>query len=203
MMYSWSGITKAAPRLVLCSGGRSTYPLVVRRWYSEKFASRLSVKMETQLVSQANRELFNSNTYLGMSFYFERENLPGFTKFLRHEADAERAHALKMFEYVQKRGGTSQILPSGEAVNNNWANAVEIFRSIMALERGNTDRLSELIDLAVMEKDHATHAFLQDFIKESVDEEDEAMSLYMMVQDYSSVRGLIHHMDKIIGKRAA
>jgi ferritin len=55
---------------------------------------------------QINKELFSSYLYLSMAAYFGDKNLPGFANWMRVQAEEEREHGMKFFDF-RSAGGAS------------------------------------------------------------------------------------------------
>jgi ferritin len=58
---------------------------------------------------QINRELYSAYLYTAMSAYFETLTLRGAAKYMRIQANEERTHAMKFFDYIIERGGTVKL----------------------------------------------------------------------------------------------
>jgi ferritin len=127
-------------------------------------------KLQKALNDQINAELFSSYLYLSMSAYFESQDLPGFANWMRVQAREEDLHVQKFFDYIVERGGRVML----EAIakpRTEWGSALEAFEEALAHERSISARISDLVELALEQKDRATHSFLQWFVDEQVEEE--------------------------------
>ena len=58
----------------------------------------LSEAMQTALNDQIQKELHSAYIYLSMSAYFESQNLAGAASWMRHQAEEEQDHGMKIFE---------------------------------------------------------------------------------------------------------
>ena len=65
----------------------------------------ITKKMETALNKQMNYEFYVSTVYLSMSSYFATESLDGFANWMRVQAEEERTHAMKLFDFIVERDG--------------------------------------------------------------------------------------------------
>ena len=65
----------------------------------------INEKLEKAFNYQINRELYSEYLYLSMQAYFERLNLKGFVNWMTVQIQEEHAHAMGMFNYMNKRGG--------------------------------------------------------------------------------------------------
>lgn len=138
------------------------------------------------LNQQINMEMGAFTTYLSMAAYFESEALPGFSAWMRHHAEEEMVHALKIYDFIHRRRGrvTLQALVAPET---KWANPTAAFEDALHHEQLVTASINQLLDLAHQERDHATSSFLQWFVDEQVEEEelvDAALQKIKRIGDY-------------------
>ncbi len=160
----------------------------------------ISKTLETALSRQVNRELFSAYLYLSMSSYFETVSLKGFAKWMRLQAKEEQMHAMKIYDYVIARGGkvTFQDI---EAPKNKWASVAKVFEHTYAHEQKVTGMINGLVDLASSEKDHATFEMLQWFVKEQVEEEEQASYILNQIIIAGDSPGHLFYLDHHLGKR--
>ncbi|NQT65850.1 MAG: ferritin [FCB group bacterium] len=130
----------------------------------------LSKKIENALNVQINKELFSEYLYLSMATYFAAEGLSGFENFFIVQAQEERFHAMKFYNFVNERGGRV-LLKKLEDPKTDFVSVEEIFELALGHERFISKSIYELMDLAIEEKDHATKSFLNWFVDEQVEEE--------------------------------
>lgn len=131
----------------------------------------LSEKMETALNNQINMELGAYYTYLSMSAHFEHEGLPGFAAWMHHHAEEEMAHAMKIYDFVNRRRGRVKLLALA-APPYTWDSPLAAFEAAFEHERKVSISIDNLVKLAQEENDNATHSFLQWFVDEQVEEEE-------------------------------
>lgn len=130
----------------------------------------LGEKMEDALNGQLNWELYSSYLYLSMSACLHSMNLDGFASWMRVQALEELYHAMKFYNFIEERGG--RVIPGAiEKPPTEWASSLAAFEDAFRHEQGVTSRINDLVDLALSEKDHASHNFLQWFVSEQVEEE--------------------------------
>jgi len=130
----------------------------------------ISQKMQNALVAQIESELYSANQYLTMASYFLKDDLNGFANFFLVQAQEENFHAIKQFKYLHDVGGSITI-GSIPAPVSGFTSIKNVFEVTLAHEKKVTQSISNLIKLALEENDFATHAFLQWFITEQVEEE--------------------------------
>ena len=160
----------------------------------------MTKKMEKALNDQINAELYSAYLYLSMSAYFEAENLPGFANWMRIQWQEEVMHALKIYDYVNDRGGRV-TLKSIDGPPTKWKSPLDVFQATYKHEQVVTGRINGLVTQAVVEKDHAANAFLQWFVTEQVEEEKSADEIVQKLKRISDVPGVVFMLDKELGQR--
>ena len=130
----------------------------------------ISEKLFQQLNEQIKYELYSANLYLAMAAYCASEDLEGFANFFKVQADEEKFHAMKFFDYVNEMGGRVKIFGYDDP-NNDYNSMLHVFEQAYAHEQLVTKRIYDLMDTAMEEREHATISFLKWFIDEQVEEE--------------------------------
>ncbi|HLF73009.1 MAG TPA: ferritin [Anaerolineales bacterium] len=132
--------------------------------------------MQDAINEQINREFFSSYLYLSMAAYFEERNLPGFAHWMRLQADEEREHGMKLYEYLLERGG-KVMLRAIDAPTTEWESSLAVFEEVAGHEAKVTASIHELYELALAEKDYPAQVLLHWFISEQVEEENNAAEI--------------------------
>lgn len=127
--------------------------------------------LEKALNEQLNAEMYSAYLYLSMSAYFSDIGLDGFANWMRVQAKEEQFHAMKFYDYINERGGRV-LLSAIEAPKTEWDSPLACIEAVLEHEKHVTYLINNLVDLAIQEKDHATNIFLQWFVTEQVEEED-------------------------------
>ena len=130
----------------------------------------ISKRLEEELNKQINAEMYSAYLYLSMSAYLAKENLNGFSHWMKLQFEEEQAHAMKFFQYILNRGGNVK-LEKIEQPKLNWNGIIDVFENIYKHEQHITNLINNLVDVAYQEKDHATVALLQWYVSEQVEEE--------------------------------
>ncbi len=128
-------------------------------------------KMEESLNGQLNAELYSAYLYLSMAAYFESVDLSGFANWMRIQTQEEQFHAMKFYDYIIERGGRV-ILSPVDAPPSDWDSPFAAFKATLEHEQKVTGLINELVYLAREVKDNASEVFLQWFVNEQVEEED-------------------------------
>lgn len=130
----------------------------------------ISEKLANLLNKQVNNEFDAAQAYVAMAAYCEYNSYSGFANFYLEQAEEERYHAMKMYDYLNDRGIQVKI----EATSNpktDFKSVLDTFEVSLEQEQGVTKSFYDLTDLAWAEKEHATISFLNWFLDEQVEEE--------------------------------
>lgn len=132
--------------------------------------------MQDAMNEQINKEFFSSYLYLSMAAYFEDKNLTGFASWMRLQADEEREHAMKFYNYILDAGGRV-YLKTIDAPETDWKSNLQVAEQVAEHEAKVTASIHDLYALALEEKNYAAQVMLHWFISEQVEEEKNAAEL--------------------------
>jgi ferritin len=161
----------------------------------------LKEKVEKGLNSQLNAELYSSYLYLSMSAFCKTLNLDGFANWLNVQAQEELVHAMKFYDFIIQRGGNVRLTRI-EGPPTEWDSPRAVFENVYEHERKVTALIDDLVDLALDQRDHATNIFLQWFVTEQVEEEENASGVLEKVKQVEGTRGGLFMLDRELGSRA-
>lgn len=136
----------------------------------------ISKNVESALNDQINNELSSYYSYLAMTAYLETTPFSGFAGWMRSQAEEEKAHAMKIFDYLNDRGG-KVVLKAIDQPKTDYSSPLEIFKTSLNQEMQVTSQINELYETAREEKDFTTQAFLDWFLDEQVEEEKSAQDM--------------------------
>ncbi len=161
----------------------------------------ISKKMQDAINAQINAEFYSSYFYLAMSAYCESENYKGFAEWFRLQAEEEKMHGFKLYDYLQERGGRV-ILKGIDEPPSDFKSIQDTFEKTLEHERKVTGLINNLNKLAIEEDDYATQAHLQWFISEQVEEEATAEEILSQIKMVEGKPGNLFYIDRhIVGQR--
>jgi ferritin len=126
-----------------------------------------------KLNEQVQKEFYSAYLYLSMSAYFKTIDLDGFANYYYVQAQEERDHAMKIFNYIAQVGG-KVVLRQIDAPKSEFESIGEVLKLALEHEQYVTKSIHDIVDAALNEKDHSTYSFLQWFVNEQVEEESSA-----------------------------
>lgn len=162
----------------------------------------ISKTMQDTINAQINKELYSSYLYLSMAAYFEEKSLPGFSKWMHVQADEEREHAMKFYEYLVDRGGRV-LLAAIPAPETDWPSNLAVFQEAQAHEAKVTKSIYDMYEQTLAEKDFPTQVLLQWFITEQVEEEKNAAEIVHQLDLIEAHATAVLMLDHQLAKRGA
>jgi ferritin len=168
--------------------------------YQEE-TNMMSQKIQGAFNSQINAEFASAYIYLSMAAWAETRSFRGMAKWMRAQAHEELLHASKFYEFVLERNG-QVTLTQIAAPRTEWGSPLEAFEDAYAQECRVSGLIDKLVDLTIIEKDHAANAFLQWFVTEQVEEEAVALEIvddFKLAGDQASA---LFILDRELGQRS-
>ena len=137
----------------------------------------LSKSMQEALNNQVRLEAASSQAYLAMASWAEiQPGLDGVAEYFFLQSEEERVHMLKLMRFVNERGGFA-VVPVLQQPMITFKSLKNLFEDFLNGEIAVSNSINELVDLALKEKDYATHNFLQWYVSEQIEEEKSARIL--------------------------
>lgn len=160
----------------------------------------INKEIEKKLNKQINLEFWSSQLYLSMSAYFSSKGLQGFAHWMFIQYQEEVTHAMKFFNYLIERGGRVNLMPIA-SVNTEWGSTLDVFLETQIHEKEVTEKIYQLADLAIVNRDHATQSMLRWFIDEQVEEEANVQAIIDKLNLVKDNGLAIYSIDKELGAR--
>jgi len=151
------------------------------------------------LNDQINKELYSAYLYLDMANYYDELDLDGYANYYMIQAQEERDHALLFMKYMQINGlkVTLKAIDQPDKVFDSVLAPLEIAAEH---ERYVTDLINNIYHEAQLDKDYRAMKFLDWFVDEQMEEEDNAdkmisryklfgsdpKGLYLLDQEYAA-----------------
>lgn len=160
----------------------------------------ISKKLFTELNKQITFELYSAHLYLAMAAYSASEDLDGFSNFFKVQAEEERFHAIKFFDYINEMNSTVK-LEGLESPVNKYESILDVFEKAYEHEQFVTKRIYTLSDIALEEKEHATMSLLKWFIDEQVEEESSFNNLIKRLKRIGNDSNALYMLDAELAQR--
>ena len=155
----------------------------------------LSKKINDLLNQQVHLEAESSNVYLAMASWAEQQGLEGIAQFLYHHSDEERMHMLKLFKFINERGGKA-VVPVIKNVPDKYKSIENIFESLLGHEVKVSTEINKLVGHCLDDKDFTTHNFLQWYVTEQIEEERLARTVLDKLKLIGNDKGGLYLFDR-------
>lgn len=155
----------------------------------------LKDKIETALNSQIKTEAQSSQIYLAMASWAETEGLGGTAQFLYKHSDEERMHMLKLVQYVNERGGKA-LIPELSQPEKKYKSLTNLFQALLDHEIMVSEKINDLVDVCLSEKDYTTHNFMQWYVAEQIEEEALARTIMDKLNMIGEDKGGLYLFDR-------
>jgi len=160
----------------------------------------LSRKMNEALNDQIGAETYSAYLYLAMSSSCSALGYKGAAMWFFVQMQEELTHALRIYAYVNKQGGRV-VLGAIDKPPANFGGIKQMYEAALKHEKYITDRINKLVKLARAENDHATEVFLQWFVNEQVEEEQNDMDVLSELKLAGDHGGALLMIDRELGAR--
>ena len=133
-------------------------------------------KIAKLLNEQINKELYSAYLYLDISNYYDEMDLDGYKNYYMIQAQEERDHAMLFMQYMQINGlkVTLDAVGKPDKVFDSVLKPLEVAAEH---ERYVTALINNIYHEAHEAKDYRTMKFLDWFVDEQMEEEDNADSM--------------------------
>ena len=160
----------------------------------------VSQKLIKALNDQFNYELLSAHYYLAMASYCSDQDLDGMSTFFKAQAEEERFHAMKFYDYITEVDGRV-LITDISTPQNNFKSATDVFKVALEHEQSVTKRVYGLMDIAQEEKEHATRNFLNWFVQEQVEEEATMKTIIKRLERLGNDNHGLFMLDQELGQR--
>jgi ferritin len=136
----------------------------------------LSKKIEKLLQEQIEVESNSSYGYLAAASWCEVNGLEGAAAFFYKQSDEERIHMIKLFKYINEKGGHA-MAPANKSAKADFKNIIDLIKYFHHSEKAVSASVNKMVFVANQEKDYTTLNFLQWYVTEQHEEETLARTL--------------------------
>ncbi len=158
----------------------------------------LSDRIHQALNDQVETEAYSSQVYLAMASWAEiQPGIDNITTFFYRHSDEERMHMLKLIHFINERGGFA-VVPMLQQPELTFPSIVHAFKQLLKHEQEVSESINNLVNIALEEKDYATHNFLQWYVAEQIEEEALARTLLDKLELIGEEKSGLYLFDKDI-----
>ena len=156
-------------------------------------------KIASLLNQQITKEFYSAYLYLDMANFYDEMDLDGYANYYMIQAQEERDHALLFMKYMQNNG-LKVTLEAIDKPDKTFETVLDPLVAAAEHERYVTSLINDIYHEAHQAKDYRTMKFLDWFVDEQGEEEDNSDSmvsryklfgtdpkgLYLLDQEYAA-----------------
>lgn len=157
-------------------------------------------KVLEMMDEQFNKEMYSAYLYLGISEFYTMRNLYGFASWYRVQAREELEHAMKFYEYLLECDREVTLKPIA-AVEPNYKSILEAAEDADKHEHYITAEIEKIYAEAEAKKDYRAKLFLDWFITEQVEEENNSREVVGKIKMLGDDPRGLYMLDKEMGER--
>lgn len=160
----------------------------------------ISNRLLEELNLQIKYEFYSAHLYLAMAAYCYSINLDGFANHFIVQAEEEKFHAMRFFNYVKDMDRVIDI-QGLETPPTDYKDILDVIERSLEHERFVTSRIYHLMDVSTEEKEHATISLLKWFIDEQVEEEATLKNIVQKLKRANGDVGILYGLDDELALR--
>lgn len=160
----------------------------------------LDKKVVKLLNEQVVAEFYSAYLYLDFANYYIDESLDGFGNWYTIQAQEERDHAMLFIKYLQMNDEKVELDTIAKP-DKVFTDKIDPLKAGLEHERLVTGLINNIYDAAYQVKDFRTMQFLDWFIKEQMEEEDNATTLISKYEMFGTDAKGLYMLDQELGQR--
>ena len=160
----------------------------------------LDKKVVKLLNEQVVAEFYSAYLYLDFANYYIDESLDGFGNWYTIQAQEERDHAMLFIKYLQMNDEKVELDTIAKP-DKVFADRIAPLKAGLEHERLVTGLINNIYDAAYQVKDFRTMQFLDWFIKEQMEEEDNATTLISKYEMFGTDAKGLYMLDQELSQR--
>ena len=160
----------------------------------------LSAKVVELLNNQVNAEFYSAYLYLDMANFYKNEGLDGYYNWYKVQAQEERDHAFLFMDYLQQNG-VEVVLEAIAKPDKEFKAFIDPLKAGAEHERLVTSLIHDIYEAAYEEKDFRTMQFLDWFVKEQAEEEDNADDMVKKFELFGNDSKGLYQLDNELKSR--
>lgn len=160
----------------------------------------LDKKVVSLMNDQINKELYSAYLYLDFANFYDETGLDGFKNWYMIQAQEERDHAMLFLQYLQMND-EKVTLEAIEKPTIALNDAKGVLEEGLKHEQYVSDLIHAIYEAAYIAKDFRSMQFLDWFVKEQLEEEDNARNLITKFELFGDDPKSLYMLDQELAGR--
>ena len=155
----------------------------------------LSTEVTQVLNEQINKEMYSAYLYLTFADYYDDRGLKGFANWYEIQAKEERDHAMIFRNYLHENGCKVKLLAIAQP-DKEFSSYLEPLEAALEHEKYVTSLINGIYAAAYDEHDFRTMNFLNWFVDEQLEEEDNADTMVTRMKLFGGDAKALYDLDR-------
>lgn len=160
----------------------------------------ISNEIHQLLNKQINAELWSAYYYLSMSLDAQHKGNSGSAHWFLTQSNEEVTHARIIQNYLNARDAKVELMAIAP-VTITWNSPLAMFEDALKHEKVVTSMINDIMKKAQMQNDYATQSFLNWFVDEQVEEEENCNSIIQQIKNAADNQCTLYQIEKELKKR--
>lgn len=160
----------------------------------------LTKELHEQIIQQINMEFVSAYLYLGLAAACEALNYRGSAQWMRAQAEEEKGHAMRLFEFLVQRNAEVKLLDIPAPVVAP-KKLLDVFKLALEHEQKVTASIDKLYGLAFEQRSFSTAHELSWFLKEQIEEEKSVRDIVRTIEMLGDDPAALLDLDAQLGER--
>jgi ferritin len=162
---------------------------------------RLKTSLQENIADLLNKQIAmesqSSANYLAMASWCYTQGLNGSGDFFKKQSGEERGHMLRIFDYMVD-AGAQPLVPDVSKAEHHFEGLRDVLVKALEQEISVTHSFNNIVDQCYKIKDFVTIKFLQWFLEEQLEEEQQARRCVELFDLIGTEDGGLFRIDKEI-----
>ena len=164
---------------------------------------KMNKKIYELINDQINKELYSAYLYVQIADFYADEGLDGYANYYMIQAAEERDHALIFRKYLLENGVRPQLLPIDQPDKTyKSGDFMSPLKDALEHEKYVTSLINNIVETAEKKQDYRAVQFLQWFVDEQMEEEDNANDMIAKMKVFGSDKSGLFALNKDYATRA-
>ena len=164
---------------------------------------RLKTSLQDAILDALNKQMaveaHSCAAYLSIAAWCHAQGLVGCATYFKKQSGDEREHMLRLFDYVCETGGLA-VSPEVKGIRSEFEGLRGAFLTALDMEIAITENFNKLTELCHKNRDFQTAKFLQWYLNEQLEEEQQARRCIEIYDLIGPESGGLYKIDKEIVK---
>lgn len=162
---------------------------------------KLSNRLNDALVEQVRLEYEAAWLYNGMRIFLDDLGAVGATKWMTAQVYEEMHHAQDFIDFIMEADGEIDAVGGIDAASCDYDGLLSVWEAGLDHEKKITKSITNILEIAIEDKNYAAENFLRTYVDEQLEEEDNFRNVIELIKLAEDDKAAIFRVDAILGQR--